>query len=302
MFTSNLFRYVADHWSGRQSLAWSFWINLVLLRLLVFFGQSLLRPAEGHDYSDRQPLILAVAIFIHAGLFVWQIVGVLRAGEAHVRTRGSIANVWGAYAGILIAFWLTASFAFEIWQTTLPIPAEENFAERMELEHASKYEIKVSSDENSISIDGTIALGITRNFALWLDQNPTIRTVILTSDGGNIFEARGLSKLIRSNKLDTFVKRRCSSACTTAFIGGRHRSIRHGGQLGFHKYRVDADYTVLAANPEAEQERDRALFAKQGVESAFLEKIFSLPADQMWFPSMQELVDGGVVTEIKSRP
>lgn len=290
--------YLSDHWHGRQGFAWSFWINLVLLKLVILLGHNWLSPAEGTDYSDRRWLVIGTTILCDGLVFVWQVVGVLRASEAHIRVKGSMANVWGAQLGVLIAFWLTATHGFSAWQSTLPVPVEDNFAERMEREHASKYAIELAADRKSIVITGTIELGISKSFAAQLDQHSQVRTIVLNSAGGNIYEARGLSKLIRSRGLNTLVEVLCSSACTTAFIGGHHRSMSKTAQIGFHQYRIDADYTVYNANPEAEQERDRALYAQSKVTAWFLDRMFSSDSSQMWFPTAEELLEAGVVDEI----
>jgi hypothetical protein len=298
MLVKKIWRYLADHWQGRQGFAWSFWVNLVFLRAVVVFAQEWLRPAKGGDYSAQTPLVLGLAFLFHGVVFVWQVVGVLRAGEAHIRDRGAMAIAWGAQLGAVIAFWLTASYAFESWQMTLPVPGEDNFLERMDREHASKYLIEVSVDGRTLTISGTIELGITRNLARWLEQYPETRTIALNSHGGNIYEARGLSKLVRNRQLDTLVEEQCISACTTVFIGGKHRSLKRNARLGFHQYRIDADYHVLIADPAAEQERDRELYAASNVEPWFLAKMFERGAADMWFPAIEELVGAGVVNEI----
>ncbi len=290
--------YLADHWFGRQSFAWSFWINLVALKLIILLGQIQFSPAEGMDYSDQRLPVIGLVILFHGVVFVWQVVGVLRASEAHIKVRGSMANAWGAQLGVLIAFWLTATYGFSAWQSTLPVPVEDDFAERMLREHASKYQLELSADRATVTMTGTIELGVTRNFTKLLDLNPNVRTVVLNSAGGNIYEARGLAVLISARGLDTRVDERCSSACATVFIGGRHRSMEKSAQLGFHQYRIDADYTVYNANPQAEQERDRALYAKAEVKEWFLNRMFNSDSSQMWFPAAEELLAAGVVNEI----
>lgn len=297
-FGMKYWTYLAAHWRGRQSLAWSFWINLVLLRALILLAQDGLSPDEGSDYSTQGPLVLGLSFGIHGIVFLWQVVGVLRAAEAHIRAKGAMANVWGAQLGALIAFWLTASYAFDSWQMTLPAPGEDNFLARMDREHASKYRLDVATDGRTLSIAGTIELGITRNLTARLDQFPEIRIIALNSSGGNIYEARGLSKLIRDRRLDTRVEDLCISACTTVFIGGQRRSLKRGARLGFHQYWIDADYNVLTADPVAEQDRDRALYAARHVEPWFQAKMFERGADDMWFPSFEDLVRAGVVTEV----
>ena len=297
-FGLKFWTYLADHWHGRPGLAWCFWINLVLLRAVIFMAQEGLSPEKGSDYSTQGPLVLGLSFGFHGVVFLWQVVGVWRAGEAHIRAKGAMANAWGAQLGALIAFWLTASYAFDSWQMTLPAPGEDNFAARMDREHASKYRLETTADGQTLSIAGTIELGITRNLTARLDQYPEIRTIALDSSGGNIYEARGLSKLIRDRGLDTRVEDLCTSACTTVFIGGQRRSLKRGARLGFHQYRIDADYSVLTVDPAAEQDRDRALYAASRVEPWFQAKMFERGADDMWFPSLEDLVRAGVVTEV----
>jgi len=290
--------YVADHWYGRQRFAWSFWVNFVLLRVLVFLIQDFLSPAKGSDYSTHTMLVFSLIIFFHGIFFVWQLVGVIRAGEAHIRAMGSLANVWGAQLGSLIAFWLTATYAFGAWQMTLPAHDDAFTQARIEVERASKYSFVPSADGLQLVLTGSIELGISKQFARQLKQNPALQTIVLTSPGGNIYEARGLSKLIRENGLGTLVKSQCSSACTTVFIGGITRELMPNARLGFHQYRIDATYSVFNADTSAEQKRDRLLYAAAGIQLWFLEKMFESRSDEMWFPEIDELLDAGVVTRI----
>ena len=71
-----------------------------------------------------------------------------------------------------------------------------------------------------------------------------------------------------------------------------------GGKLGFHQYRIDANYAVLRANPLLEQERDRAIFLRSGVAAWFLDKMFDSGASGMWYPGVSELIDARVVTSV----
>lgn len=292
--------YVKGHWRGEQGLAWSFWVNLAALQLVIHAGQQWLRPQDGFDYHDRPLLIFALAITFHGIVFLWQAVGVIRAGERHLRDTGSQAANWGALLGVVAAFWLTASAGLEAYQMTLERPPEErDFLTRMERERASRYTMTVSPDGDRLTFAGTIELGASRSLANLLDGNNTIRLVVLESDGGNIYEARGLSKLLRERGLATRVETACSSACTTAFIGGARRSMGADARLGFHQYRVEEDgRQIILANPAAEQERDRALYEAAGVAPWFLERMFDTEAGGMWFPEPAQLLSARVVQEI----
>lgn len=71
-------------------------------------------------------------------------------------------------------------------------------------------------------------------------------------------------------------------------------------KIGFHQYRFDANYSIIAADPEKEQAKDLAFFRSRGVSDAFLEKVFEQPSNAMWFPEPFELLQAGVVQEILS--
>jgi len=290
-------RYITAHWRGEQGLAWSFFVNLLGIRAALLALQELARPAAYQDYHDWAPAVLTAVVLLHGIVFVWQATGVIRAGEAHIRQHGAIALHWGAQLGVLVAFWLTASSALQAWQMTLEVPEFESFAEEMERERSGKYLIS-GQPGGVVLISGTLELGVSKRFAAALAHDPGIREVVLSSVGGNIYEARGLARIFRDNGLSTTVTDECASACTTAFIGGRERQLKSGARLGFHQYKIEADYDVLGADPRGEESKDKALFLAAGVEQSFVARMHSATPGSMWYPGAEELLDAGVVTAI----
>jgi len=288
--------YVRSHWAGDQGLGWSFWVNLVALRLVISIGQAIFSPNAPGEMSADNTLVLAIGIFVHVVVLVWQVVGVLRACDRHIRDLGSPSSTWGAQFGILVVFWLALSDLWGVWIMTLPVTDAESFASRMASERAGRYDLSLSDNGTTVLLRGDFALGVTKAVAGLIAQNPSLETLALTSNGGNIFEARGLAKLARDNQLDTLVAGTCSSACTVAFIGGFGRRIQPGARLGFHQYRLDAGYDVPFADPRDQEARDRELFESAGVAKWFLDRIFLEPPDNMWFPSAELLEQAGVLT------
>lgn len=292
--------YIRDHWLGRQGLAWSFWVNLVALKALAFGVQELLSPDKGEDYSSQAFAVLAITALVNGPLLVWQIVGVFRACETYFRDTGSQATVWGAQLASVVFLFLSATYALQAWQFTRPLPKEENHLIRMDREHASRYSMDLDGD--TLRFRGSVELGSTRRMTAFVDANPVIRRVILESDGGNVYEGRGLAELFRRKGLATHVETRCASACTLAFSGGMWRTISPDGQLGFHQYKIDADYDVIVADPASEQARDLERFRRAGFSEAFLERVFANRPEEMWFPTASELVEAGVVQEVIAMP
>lgn len=289
-------RYLLSHWRGHQGLAWSFWVNLVLLRAVIFALQDVLFDIKGQPVPALRGLILGLIVLAHLIVFVWQVVGVLRACVEHLRNFGSVVSTWGAQLGLIIALLYTGLYVMSAWHSTRPAIEDGDFHQRMLDERATRYRIETPIGSSLTLIAGTLELGIADAFRSHLENHPGIQTIALDSDGGNLYQARALARTIRENGLDTQVTGRCSSACTVAFIGGRQRLISKAGQLGFHQYRTDANYLVPFADLDSEQQSDRELYASAGVSANFLVRMFTADAQSLWFPSHRELIEARVVT------
>ena len=288
--------YLRRHWQGQQSLGWSFWVNLVAVRVTIFLLQTLFTPADGEDYHDFRTILYVLVFVFHVVLLIWQLVGVVRAAEVHFSEHGNMALVWGAQLGGVIFFILTAVYALGAVQMSMKAPVEIDVLTQMNEEHASQYDFALSDDGLSMSIEGSIELGITRALRGYLAAHQEVRLVTLNSSGGNIYEGRGLAGVFLEFGLATHVENRCASACTIAFVGGKPRSAGDGANFGFHQYRVDASYTIIATDVAKEQSRDQQLLLDAGVTREFVEKVFSHPSESMWWPSVSTLHEAGFLT------
>jgi len=289
---------VTGHWRGAHGLAWSFWINLVLIRVLVSVAHEWLRAGAGPDIHEHRMLILLLAFIFHGILFVWQAVGVIRSSEAHNGISGSMAPVWGAQIVLVVTSFWVISYAIDAWNMALPVLSPPADQSDLGAERASRYSIEPTPDGRSLTLTGSLELGIAAHLKTRLKEYPDAQQIILASTGGNIYQARGLAKTIRQNGLNTAVITECSSACTIVFIGGIERELASGGRLGFHQYRIDADYVVLNSDPLKEQNKDRAAFLQAGVAVWFLDMMFDSQPTGMWYPKLTELLDARVVTGI----
>lgn len=292
-----LLRYVVEHWYGRQSLTWSFWVNLVALRILVFTLQTIVTSGTWSGYVPSREYVVFAVIAFHGLLLLWQIVGVVRAAEVHFAVQGNMALVWGAQLACVLLFLLSSIYSLEAYQMIVVIPTEQDPLVLMEKKRASQYSLSLDSTQFQLSIDGSIELGITKAVRQLLNNHPSIEQIYLNSVGGNIYEARGLAKLFKTHKLDTHNKHICASACTVAFVGGLNRSIGLDAKFGFHQYRVAAEYSIIVTDVDKEQDRDAALFLEAGVSKAFVRVMYDQGAQAMWWPSVQELLQAGYIHE-----
>ncbi len=288
-------RYIGRHWRGEFSLLWSFWINLALLRAAILFAEQFTRP----PFTDRSADAVAVAALFftvfHLLVYPWQVVGVLRAADRHLKALGATLWAAAAHAGIIASLIVTGISIFSTGQSLLVEDTPPDMAAAWERERAGRYSLTYIRERRLLRLDGNIELGATAALEHALRQYPEVTGIVLESEGGNVYEGRGVARLIQRWGLDTYVTGLCKSACVTAFMGGATRHLGAGGRLGFHQYRLDAGFTTPFVDPAAEQERDRLYFASRQVAPDFLRRVFLRPHDEIWFPEPADLLAAGVV-------
>jgi len=294
-------KYLVDHWRGRLPLAQSFWLNLLVLRGVAFWLDSLFRPLAQDDPETALRFYIPFAVAIHAVFFVWQIVGTVRALDAFITGRGAMYLIWGAQLGVALAVGATIVRIIVSVQPMLLGPPGEPLHMIWERERAGKYDVSVAPDGRVLNIVGEFELGISKALGDMLAKHPDVRVVSLESPGGRIYEGRAVAKVIEDHDLETFVAGTCKSACSTAFMAGKMRILGPDGRIGFHQYGDEARKPNPFTDLDAQQERDRAYFAGRGVDADFLKKVFDAPAASIWFPTHAELLSAHVVHRIDAR-
>ena len=164
------------------------------------------------------------------------------------------------------------------------------------------YRFTLDPETSSYHIDGSIDFGISRDFRGFIANNPGGTMMVLNSQGGSIYEGRGLFQIATTHQLNTRVEETCASACILAFLGGVRRSLSDQGQLGFHQYAVDhsrLNQSIPFYDPVKEQGRDLELMRSIGIKPWFLDNAFDQPHNDIWFPEHAELLKAGVIHEIR---
>lgn len=286
-------KYLRDHWLGRHPLSRAFWFNFFLPFVLILIGEAKIRPPGAEGAISE--IIIAVTYVIAAYFIVlpWQLVGLWRSSKRHVREQGDVSVATFAQAGAVVALITAVGSAATTAQRALGFATIQ-----IEVDRLPDYHLRVITEDKAIVIDGQIANGLSRDFKELLAEEPSISKIVLNSNGGRIFEARGVAKQIIERGLDTFVIGHCRSACTIAFMAGKTRSLGENGRLGFHSYRLNG--VMAFVDPKEEQEKDRAFFLRQGLEPSFVEQIFATPHSGMWQPHAERLLDAGVIHQIIS--
>jgi hypothetical protein len=289
-----LSNYIIQHWWGKISLTRAFWVNLVLLFIVLQVAQKLLFPPYIENEVAVTSAVFIYLVVVKLIVYPWQVVGVLRVSNHRIRTDSGRA--WASVAQIALVTSLAATLitALDTYQS-LQIFKQDLIQSRIPPEQPL-YSLDLIEGGSLIHLRGPFEIGITNKVEELIVRHPEISGIILDSEGGQIYEGRGLARVIREHGLQTFSLDRCLSSCTTAFIAGTERTLGTNARLGFHQYKT---YSIIpSVNVDNEQAKDMAIFVKQGVSPQFLEKIFNQPPEGMWWPEIDELLDAGVVQQI----
>lgn len=292
---------IQKYWHGHYSLAISFWIFFVALGIAFHLISFVLLEQISDTNLDH---ITATIIYqITGGLifFPWQIIGLLRSAEFYFQQFGRPVILYSVQAAILVSLTLLASHFVGLVQSVSFNKAYEEFMSKVE---PPQYSIQLADNGSQLIIRGTLDFGITEAVSLLLKTHSGIKQVMLESEGGQIYEGRGLALLFHKHGLDTYTDSYCLSSCTTAFIGGKNRYLGETASLGFHQYAFDSKNLQTFQgfyNLDAEQSKDLALYRSKNIEEDFIQNIFHKPNQEIWYPSRIALLKAGVVTEIVYR-
>ena len=233
-------------------------------------------------------------------LFPWQIVGLLRTCEKHFLQHGSTLWIRSIQGLVIVAIIINAVGAIDTLQWYMQ--RQYQAMDTADSPDKKNYSLSLQKQSTLIYLKGALDFGITGDMEDLLARNSNIKAIILSSTGGIVSEGRGLFRLIDQYKLDTFVYDECSSACALAFIAGNKRYIAASARLGFHQYNLQLQNTYQHFNVEEAQQHDIELLRKKHVSNQFLEQVFKQPSHLIWFPTIDELLDFGVVNALIGEP
>jgi hypothetical protein len=295
-------RYLINHWHGELPLQISFWVNLIGLLVILAVVESMILLRFSHDTESMVKATFISLVITRLIIFPWQLIGLIRSSDRHFLQyrNGYLTRL--VYVMIVLSVLYTLLYIIGTLQTVFIYKKQMDAYSQVD-QHG--FTLSLHQNAQLLKIDGALDIGITRKVREIIQRNPEIKTVLLNSPGGQIYQGRGLARLIMQHHLNTQVEIECSSSCVTAFIAGQKRSLGSRGKLGFHQYRFDTTQTKriipLYESLLIEQQRDLELFKQQGVRDEFLRIMFQQSADDIWFPPPQQLLAAGVIHQLITR-
>ena len=275
------------------------WLVFLGLLLLLSFIEPFILTKFVSNPEHRIIAAIISLLITRFIIFPWQLVGLFRATENDYIKHGNTLKTRSIQALMLSSVLFTLVYTLESMQVVIFNQQKMLFLTGENDQPG--YTLKIEDEGQQLRIDGIFDYGITDSVRKLIKDNPELTSVVLESNGGQVYEGRGISILITENELDTYSYKECSSACATAFIGGKRRYLGNIGKIGFHRYKLETAslwnfHPYLDINEE--QNKDLALFKSQGVQQTFLDKIFDHTPNKIWFPPQQELIESGVIHEL----
>ena len=145
-----------------------------------------------------------------------------------------------------------------------------------------------------------------KDFKQYLDKND-IKTLRLTSKGGQQGAMLDIKDLVLKHKLDTEAKGECESACSIIFIAGQKRSVIGKAKLGFHTtftkiddfekrkklvegYDDRLDYeNTIAYFSKVSAVNEIVFFQTQEIDFYFALRVLKVHPIDMWYPKLKDL-------------
>ena len=283
--------YLRRHWAGHLSLPISYWVNGALLSALILAAVEYLIARLAHEGGSLKGIAIVALVYLafSALLWVWSSVGTWRSAYWH-RRRGGTPG-WGFAARTMIVISLAVTL---VRSGDLALAAAElGTLARGRDSLGEIAAVTPVQDGRVLLVKGNLAAGTAARFEEVLSDNPRVREVLLSSHGGRMLEAERIAGLIRSRGFDTRVEDHCMSACTTLLLAGRVRTAPEAARIGFHQ----PSFPGLSAYALQDAvEKTRADYLAAGVDQGFVWRALATPAESMWFPPPDLLVEAKVLT------
>jgi hypothetical protein len=283
--------YLARHWLGELSLPVSYWVNVwgatAFCVGLIFVADKLLVDVSLRGASAAS-ICFAILLLV---VTCWSAVGAWRSAGRHV-SRGGAAT-WAALVQMLVVFGAVATMS-NFFLYVLP-QTKEHWLIATGRDPVGQIEVQFTRDGLGLVLNGPFGAGSANKVEAALDSAPAIKAVVLESGGGRIGEAVRIAKLVRERKLNTYVETYCASACTFVFLAGEDRAATTHARIGFHR----AFFPGMS--PELDDAMTESMleaYRATGLSDAFLARVKATKAEDIWFPTNDELVEAQVVNRV----
>lgn len=282
--------FIKRHWNGEISLPIAYWgIGTFLGFSIIFLTSLLIEVIEpltpSITYSAWIVLLFYPFLWI---VLLWIYVGIWKSSTKYIANGSS--KTWGYLARIAVGLALLQIIGLVF---SIHFPVMKKMSEfALGSDPMGTVAVELLDDGKTLYVKGVFGNGTSKTIISALDNNPSVKRLNLNSNGGRLKEVIRLSSEVQKRKLETYTEDRCLSFCTIIFLSGTPRYSTPRARIGFHApYFFDGELLGSIGIDESKK-----LYQSFNLPNTFIEKIFSTPNSEMWYPSYQELVSIGVVT------
>ena len=178
--------------------------------------------------------------------------------------------------------------------------------------------LDMTMEEPGYEFDGDLDEYDEDEVVSYLFDNPAVTKLRVTGPGGYLPTASAIAEYLIRHDINTEAVGECDSACAQIFLGGKTRTLAPGAKLGFHRPHLvkEREQKFYEENHIKKGWKDRFDYGidtydlamvhmaksieymlSRGVDIDFILKKYSTSSYDMWYPSREELLEAGVVTE-----
>lgn len=289
-----LLSYLANHWRGQTTLAQAFWVNGVVLSVLIGFATQLLFTQAPDNPIELKPYAYLALTIIVAELIVrvWQWVGIYRTAINAELTTKPVWCTWAKWSVILGAMLLIVNFK------SLVLVSGDMVKLANYQDDLGGFTVQVDASAKSLIYEGAITAGSPEAIESLLKDHPDVETIVLNSPGGFLGPAYRMGKILKQSAVRSAeVHSHCESACTLVLLSVDKRILHATGQIGFHQP-ADAVDTYLGKEQIHHDIRSMQQWMRShGVSDVFSVRAMRTPASRMFYARPWELLQHGVITE-----
>ena len=285
---------IIKYWNGGYSLAFSYWVIGSLLGIVVYIVVALLTN-ESEQYTSsltNSAWILIIAITFLWAYQIWAYVGIWRSATNY--EGANKGSYWGGVAKFFVVLGFIKLLSISVTQYFPLMGVMSSFM--FGGDPLGKVSLELLDENKTLKITGIFGNGSFNTIKDELKSYPTVKRLYLTSNGGRFKEVSQVATLVQNKKLETYVEDKCLSFCTIVFLAGNPRYATPTARIGFHAPTIKGveelakDMGLIDGAVE--------LYKSFNLPQEFVDKIFATPNSEMWYPSYQELVALGIVSNL----
>ena len=287
---------LSEYWLGNKTLLGTFFFLLLIPSVAVVVLQRSTQQLQPLSSSPYLIALSCLLLLLYTVASIATLVGINRKSRLAAGAYGANTNVALYNLLSLIVITYTTTHIIDLLTT--------NVEPSISIETTIPSSPTFTLDEINpgvLHMHGPIGNTATKRLETYLASKTAAETqinqLLLNSKGGNIFEARGLARVVTENRLNTHVDESCLSACTLVYVSGIERSAGRDARFGFHSYGQENDNGGMAIDVSSQQELDKNLFAAARVSAEFIDQLYQADHHDMWFAELGELVDSGFINK-----